>query len=365
MPRFARIHVTGGLFHVISRFHDRRFYLDVGGARDRYLELLGRTAETHDSRIIAYCLMSSHIHLVLQLGNDPLSQLTKQIHAPFANWINRNTKGLGAIFADRPKSVLVHSETHGMALLRYVHNNPVRAGLVERASDSRWSSHQAYLGLAPCPPWLATDAVFGADGAELESLRHDLACFVDEGRLEKRSPELSGDISTALTKRIRKLMGCDVELSYPILGPDEFVLSALKEQVHRLGDRRLSQQKDVSAEEVIEAVFQSLSLEPSLARQKNKTTLVSKARALSAWLWVERLGRSQIEMADAMNLSAGAVSMMVSRQRRKGLTRGEKQRTTRIVNKLIAEDKTESPGVPKKKRGRVAAKVVILKRQRR
>jgi hypothetical protein len=58
MPRYARVHVTGGLFHVISRFHDRRFYLDLDGAREKYLEFLGKAAEAHDARIIAYCMMS-------------------------------------------------------------------------------------------------------------------------------------------------------------------------------------------------------------------------------------------------------------------------------------------------------------------
>ena len=97
MPRFARFHVTGGLFHVISRFHDRRFYLDIDGAREKYLELLGKAVEAHDSRLVAYCLMSSHVHFVVQLGNDPLGQLTKRIHAPFGNWVNARRKGLGTI----------------------------------------------------------------------------------------------------------------------------------------------------------------------------------------------------------------------------------------------------------------------------
>jgi REP-associated tyrosine transposase len=111
MPRFARIHVTGGMIHVISRFHDRRFYLDISGAREKYLELLGKAATTHDCRVIAYCLMSSHVHLVLQLGNDPLGMFTKKIHSPFSTWVNRQRKGLGTVLADRPKSVLVHTET--------------------------------------------------------------------------------------------------------------------------------------------------------------------------------------------------------------------------------------------------------------
>ena len=183
MPRFARFHVTGGLFHVISRFHDRRFYLDIDGARRKYLELLGKAAETHDSRVIAYCLMSSHVHLVLQLGNDSLGSFTKRIHAPFGNWVNAQRGGLGTVLADRPKSVLVDSETYGMELIRYVHNNPVRAGLAARASESSWSSHRAYLGLEACPSWLTTAAVLGPDVKEHERLRHELACYVDGGTL--------------------------------------------------------------------------------------------------------------------------------------------------------------------------------------
>ena len=159
---------------------------------------------------------------MLQLGNDPLGRLAKKVHSPFGIWVNSRRKGLGTILAARPKSVLVHTETYGMALLRYVHNNPVRAGVVERASESCWSSHRAYLGLEDCPSWLATEAVFGSDLAAHETIRHDLVCYVDEGRTESRRSEFSGEVSTALARRVRKLMGGDVELSYPVLGPDEF-----------------------------------------------------------------------------------------------------------------------------------------------
>ena len=69
------------MFHVISRFHDRRFYLDIEGAREKYLELLGKRMESHDARIVGYCLMSSHVHLhlVMQIGNDSIGSLTKKV----------------------------------------------------------------------------------------------------------------------------------------------------------------------------------------------------------------------------------------------------------------------------------------------
>ena len=62
---------------MICRFHDRRYYLEIDGGREKYLKYLGRAAEVHDCRIVGYCLMASHVHLVLQLGNDLLGELTK------------------------------------------------------------------------------------------------------------------------------------------------------------------------------------------------------------------------------------------------------------------------------------------------
>jgi putative transposase len=362
MPRLARIHVTGGLFHVISRFHDRRFYLDIDGARQKYLLFLGNAAAGHDSRIIAYCLMSSHVHLVLQLGNDPLSRLTKQTHAPFANWLNRQRSGLGTIFADRPKSVLVHNETYGMSLLSYVHNNPVRAGMVDRASESSWSSHRAYLGLEACPPWLATNAVLGEDEKEHESLRYELACYVDEGRDEARRPEFSGEVSKSLVSRIRKVMGGDIELSYPVLGPDEFVISALKDQVHRHGVGERVRGREISAETVIQSVFESLSLDPKLASQKTKTPKVARGRALCAWMWVEKMGHSQVTIADSLRKSPVAVTKMVGKMRREGLTDDESQLLEQIFKRLFGTNEEHASEIQKPPLSE--PKVIILKRQR-
>jgi len=341
MPRFARFHVTGGLFHVISRFHDRRFYLDIEGAREKYLTLLGQAVESHDSRLIAFCLMSSHVHLVVQLGNDPLGQLTKRIHAPFGNWVNAQRKGLGAILADRPKSVLVHNETYGMELIRYVHNNPVRAGLVERASESGWTSHRAYLGLVECPSWLSTGAVLGPDEKAHETVRHELACYVDEGRREGRRPEFSGEVSRELARRVRKLMGGDVELSYPVLGPDSFVVSALKEQVYRHRARQGRRTEEVGVEKIVELVFEGLGLSPELAGKRVKQGKVSQARALVAWCWVEKMGRPQVIAAQGMRVRPNTVSKALTKLRREGLKKEEEALLDGVLGSIVENETDE------------------------
>jgi len=301
-------------------------------------------------------------HLVLQLGNDPLGRLTKQVHAPFGNWINMQRKGLGTILSDRPKSILVHSETHGMELIRYVHNNPVRAGVSARASESGWSSHRAYLGLEPSPPWLVTEAVLGPDETAHESIRQELARFVDEGRGEELRPEFSGEVSRSLMRRMRKLMGGDIELSYPVLGPDEFVISALKEQVRRHRERN-GFAREIGVDDVKRAVFEALGLDPKLARMRIKSSDVSRGRALAAWLWVEWLGRPQVMAAESLGVRPNTVSGMLSQLRRDGVEKKE-QRLLKKIFKSLTEGEGEKSPPRETGTDALEPRVLVLKRQR-
>jgi hypothetical protein len=211
-----------------------------------------------------------------------------------------------------------------MELIRYVHNNPVRAGVVDRASESGWSSHRAYLGLEKVPPWLGVEAVLGPEGSGREQIRSELAEYVDEGRLEPRRPEFSGKVSRKLARRIRSLMGGEVELSYPVLGPDSFVVDALREQVQRVHGRRLVS-SELGVEEVAQRVFSGLGVDVGLARSRSRRSDVARARALMAWLWVERLGRPQVALAEGLGVRGSTVCTMVGKLRRQGPTGREEQ----------------------------------------
>lgn len=330
MPRFARIHVTGGLFHVVSRFHDKRFFFDMEGAREKYLKLLGRAASKHDCRILAHCLMSSHVHLVVQLGNDPLGALFRSVHSGFGAWLNEVRGGSGTVFSGRPKGTLVHAETHGLEVVRYVHNNPVRAGLVERADESGWSSHRAYLGLEEPPKWLAVNALLGADERARTSARADLARFVDEGRGEPRRPELVGEITRPVRDRMMQILGGEVKGSVPVLGPDDFVREALRGHAAGHRERLESEAKDWNADEFVAALFQDLGISAELARSASRTRDVARAKGVAAHVWVTRLGRLQNEVAAALNRSKAAVCAMIARVRTSGLDDRERRAVDRL-----------------------------------
>lgn len=153
MPRHARFFVPGTLLHVVSRFVDRDWYLTSDDERSYYLHLLGRAMRRTDWLCVAYCLMSNHLHFAMVAGAQSLESWAKRVNSPFANWLNKRRNRLGPIFADRPLSLEVPS-WRALDVIAYIHNNPVRARVVDEAAASSWSSHRAYVGLDPTPPWL-------------------------------------------------------------------------------------------------------------------------------------------------------------------------------------------------------------------
>jgi putative transposase len=157
MPRTARLQFTGGVCHIVSRFARDEWWLDRDGAREAYLELIGRAAKADDLLVLSYCLMSNHVHLVVVQGTAPLARFMKSVHTGFAAFAHASRvhkKAQGPVFAGGPRMVWVQRDEYLLELVRYVHNNPVRAGLVRATRNSSWSSHRAYIGKSEAPQWL-------------------------------------------------------------------------------------------------------------------------------------------------------------------------------------------------------------------
>ena len=148
-----------------------------------------------------------------------------------------------------------------------------------------------------------------------------------------------------------------------MLGPDDFVVSALKEQVARHRDKHRPYSGELEADEVIRAVFEALSIDPNMARKRIKPSSVSRGRALSAWIWVERLGRLQVTVADAMGVRRTAVSGMLSKLRREGLCSEDKVLVETVFDRLTLASDTDKSSAETVET--TEPKVVILKRNRR
>jgi REP element-mobilizing transposase RayT len=140
MPRHARQLAGTGVYHVMLRGVNRDAVFLEDEDRERFLTCLCRTKEASGCVVLAYCLMTNHVHLVLQTPGEPISVVMKRLGVRYVGWFNRKYGRVGHLFQSRFASLPVEDDGYLITLLRYVWNNPVEAGLVGRAEDYRWSS---------------------------------------------------------------------------------------------------------------------------------------------------------------------------------------------------------------------------------
>jgi len=147
MPRGPRIHQPGGLYHVILRGNNRQKIFDGDYSHKAFLSLLTEGTRRFGYRVHAFCLMPNHVHLALQAGDQSLSKAIQNVGFRHALRTNRRQGSTGHLFQGRYKAILVGDTAYALELVRYIHLNPVRAGLAADPVDWRWSSHRAYLGI--------------------------------------------------------------------------------------------------------------------------------------------------------------------------------------------------------------------------
>ena len=158
MARRLRLHVPGGFYHVTLRGNHRQPIFFSDDDRELLDRLVARALEHRGARLHAYCWMTNHVHLLVQVAEAPLGRLMLQIASPYARKVQATLDTTGHFFERRHHAVLVDADDYLLTLVRYVHNNPVRAGLVADAAAYPWSSHLDYLG-ARRRSWVTTDHV--------------------------------------------------------------------------------------------------------------------------------------------------------------------------------------------------------------
>ncbi|MCK4691924.1 MAG: transposase, partial [Desulfuromonadales bacterium] len=127
--------------------------------RRTFLGVLKETAEIFNLNISAYCLMSNHYHLLLNTPDGNLSRCMRHINGVYTQRFNRRHDTDGSLFRGRYKAVLIEEDRHLLEVLRYIHRNPIRAGIVKKVEEFTWSSHHAYTSRAKKWDWLHKDAL--------------------------------------------------------------------------------------------------------------------------------------------------------------------------------------------------------------
>jgi len=186
MARKTRIHYPGAMYHVTLRGNDQQniFFCDS----DRYLwEFILITAlSRYEAHIHGYCWMTNHVHMVVQVAQEPLASTMRYAASQYSRKINLRQQRTGHLFERRHSAFLVQEDSYLKGLIRYIHNNPVRAGIVDSMDQYPWSSHLAYAGRLE-KSWLETRAVLRVFGATKRVARRRYLAFMQADHHEDLS----------------------------------------------------------------------------------------------------------------------------------------------------------------------------------
>lgn len=146
MTRPLRIQYPGAVYHIIARGNERKNIFLCKRDYDSFLTYLRLVCERFDIKVFAYCLMSNHYHLLIQTKHANLSLAMRDLNGYYSLKFNKRHGRVGHVFQGRYKSILVQKEVYLLGLSRYIHLNPVKAGICAKAEDYPYSSMPLYLG---------------------------------------------------------------------------------------------------------------------------------------------------------------------------------------------------------------------------
>ncbi|MBA3817659.1 MAG: transposase [Deltaproteobacteria bacterium] len=309
MSRPLRSNGPGVFYHLIARFLNREWFIQDDEDRACYLRLLGRALGECQWRCVAYAIMSSHIHLGLIAGCERLGTWVTRVHTPFAQWVNTKYDRIGNVFTRGPKDYAVLPVNEGN-VTAYIHNNPVRAGVVARARQSSWTSHRAYAGLVEPPSWLHLQEGLARSGFDGEGALFDQ--WVDVTECD------SGIVELSEARRNARRRGA-IEVATPTGGKTPVIpLVARPWAVIRHDPQRL-----------VEITADALGLPVALLRSRRRLPAIIAARGVAV-----RCGRLLGLTATDVGAALGITQQGAAKIERRAFDRALQPLCTAIVERM-------------------------------
>lgn len=255
MPRSAREKSKTGIYHVILRGVNQKTIFHDDEDNRRFLTTIERYKSVSSINVYGWCLMGNHAHLLLREGRDSLSSALKRIGISYVRYYNDKYNTSGHLFQDRYRSESVEADDYLLTVIRYIHQNPVKAGMLNTPSEWKWSSCPVYNGLKTDQPDILDESfvlslfsrslseasakfrVFNEERSEIECLDHvHIIRLTDsEARIEIKKV-LSGlsldevkDIPKAqrdeLIRLVKRIKGITQRQAAEILGISQTLIS--------------------------------------------------------------------------------------------------------------------------------------------
>jgi len=289
MPRPPRIHLYGGFYHVLARGNAGQTLCHGPEDYAAFLWYLEEARRLFDTEIHAFCLMPNHLHLLVRTWNLGLTTFMHRVLSRFAMRFNLRRGEHGHVFQDRFKSLFCRTDRYFLAIVRYIHNNPVKACLVRNAWDWEWSSLQAYGG-RPSRLFVSRDTTLGYFAGDPDKRRMGFLEFQTGREVAGLEAWLEGERRGAC-------------LPSDLGAPEERVLgSGIDDLPAPMGD----------LESLLARVGREVGIGIDGLRGGGRSRRLSRARD-SVVLAAVQAGHRSRAVAAALRLSEGAVSLALKR----------------------------------------------------
>jgi len=179
MGRPLRIEYPDAFYHITARGNERQNIFKSNRDRERFLGYLDSASERYKAIIHTYSLMDNHYHILLQTPAGNLSQIMHHINGAYTNYFNVKRKRSGHLFQGRYKALLVDIDGYAQELSRYIHLNPVKAGMVEKPEQYKWSSYRDYINVNKSSKWLCIDFVLSLFSIKTSIAKKQYRRFVE------------------------------------------------------------------------------------------------------------------------------------------------------------------------------------------
>ena len=305
MPRQARLDIAGVLQHVMVRGIEKRDIFIDDRDRSAFVDRFSRLLVTTKTECLAWSLLSNHVHLLLRPTKGKLSEMMRRLLTGYAVVFNHRHHRCGHLFQNRYKSIICEEDSYLLELVRYIHLNPLRAGLVSsmRQLDSyRWTGHSGIMGRTLIPGQKADEVLLMFD-EDIKRASEKYQNFVAEGIPLGRRDELVG----GGLRRQLKLSASPEFQAYDerVLGSGEFVEHLWHEAEPRQVPEEVS---PPSLQEIIEKVAAVYGIDHSTLRQGSKHKPIANTKAVICFLATRRFGYTGVQVSKSLALSrSGAI----------------------------------------------------------
>jgi len=320
MPRKARIDAAGALHHIIVRGIERRqiFHDDVD--RDAFVNRLGQVLIETRTDCFAWALIPNHVHLLLRTGLTPITTVMRRLLTGYAVQFNRRHRRHGPVFQNRYKSILCQKDPYLKELVRYIHLNPLRAGIVadyKCLEGFVYGGHCAIAGKCH-NDWQNTQYVLSLFGLKVSDARRSYITFIEKGLIEeKRSELVGGGLIRSLggwsaVKALREAND-RIKGDERILGDSRFVQEVLDACGQQLERRYLYQAKGYDFNWLVGQVATLFDLEQDIVTRPGRYPDTVEARSVLCYWAARELGLSTVELSKRLGISQPTASQSVKR----------------------------------------------------